>query len=281
VLTIDRPWTTQPRRHVRLLREFADGAFFWTPSYGDMFVEHVLNRTADAALNISYAELQHSNGLVSARIGSVATSNYIQWPTDDDFDPPVRGYSMFMLGRRLGNGTSAYPRVWHRDVRSTAGDGFGFLLASSADGTAPNSVYFSNQSAGVNTNIGYVSGNPIASSNEFWYYCFTHDGTTGHLYVNGVPISSVACSVPASSTRVMRLGRNTTATATGAPFDVACAGYLRYPLPRELTRSPWQLLEPIRRRIPVLTVAGAAPTITALSAINITATSAQPRITYA
>jgi hypothetical protein len=62
---------------------------------------------------------------------------------------------------------------------------------------------------------------------------------------------------------------------------VACAGYLRYPLPRELTRSPWQLLEPIRRRIPVLTVAGAAPTITALSAINITATSAQPRITYA
>lgn len=45
--------------------------------------------------------------------------------------------------------------------------------------------------------------------------------------------------------------------------------------------NPWQLFKPLRIYIPTAAAAATAPTITALSAINITATSAQPQITYA
>ncbi|MBK7515370.1 MAG: hypothetical protein IPI51_07120 [Betaproteobacteria bacterium] len=49
---------------------------------------------------------------------------------------------------------------------------------------------------------------------------------------------------------------------------------------RSVSANPWQLFA--KRRIPIPTAAAAAtaPTITALSAISITATSAQPRISY-
>ncbi len=44
--------------------------------------------------------------------------------------------------------------------------------------------------------------------------------------------------------------------------------------------NPWQLFQPQRIYIPTAAAAASAPTITALSAIGITATSAQPRISY-
>ena len=47
-----------------------------------------------------------------------------------------------------------------------------------------------------------------------------------------------------------------------------------------LTLNPWQLFAPRRIYIPTATAAATAPTITALSARSITATSAQPRISY-
>lgn len=53
--------------------------------------------------------------------------------------------------------------------------------------------------------------------------------------------------------------------------------------PAEIARigaNPWQLFQPRRIYIPTATAAASAPTITALSAIGITATSAQPRISY-
>jgi hypothetical protein len=50
---------------------------------------------------------------------------------------------------------------------------------------------------------------------------------------------------------------------------------------KSISRNPWKLFEPRRIYIPTPAAAASAPTITALSAVNITATSAQPRITYA
>jgi hypothetical protein len=48
-----------------------------------------------------------------------------------------------------------------------------------------------------------------------------------------------------------------------------------------IRKNPWQLFAPQQIIIPTPAAAASAPTITALSAVNITATSAQPRITYA
>ena len=50
---------------------------------------------------------------------------------------------------------------------------------------------------------------------------------------------------------------------------------------KALADNPWQLFAPQQIIIPTPAAAASAPTITALSAIGITATSAQPRITYA
>lgn len=51
---------------------------------------------------------------------------------------------------------------------------------------------------------------------------------------------------------------------------------------KQLSADPWRMLfAPQRIYIPTAAAAATAPTITALSAFNITATSAQPRITYA
>ncbi len=50
---------------------------------------------------------------------------------------------------------------------------------------------------------------------------------------------------------------------------------------REIAVNPGRLFAPRRIYIPTATAAATAPTITSLSAISITATSAQPRITYA
>ena len=48
----------------------------------------------------------------------------------------------------------------------------------------------------------------------------------------------------------------------------------------ELNANVWKLFAPHRIPIPTAAAAASAPTITALSAIGITATSAQPRISY-
>jgi hypothetical protein len=50
---------------------------------------------------------------------------------------------------------------------------------------------------------------------------------------------------------------------------------------REITGDPYGEIFARRRIFVPATAAGGAPTITALSAISITATSAQPQITYA
>ncbi len=51
---------------------------------------------------------------------------------------------------------------------------------------------------------------------------------------------------------------------------------------RAFTERPWgTVFAPQRRYSPIAAAAASAPTITALSAISITATSAQPRISYA
>lgn len=47
-----------------------------------------------------------------------------------------------------------------------------------------------------------------------------------------------------------------------------------------LSANPWQLFALQQIIIPTAAAAATAPTITALSAIGITATSAQPRISY-
>jgi hypothetical protein len=49
---------------------------------------------------------------------------------------------------------------------------------------------------------------------------------------------------------------------------------------RSLSVNPWQIFAPRRIDIPAPAAAATAPTITALSARLITATSAQPRISY-
>jgi hypothetical protein len=112
----------------------------------------------------------------------------------------------------------------------------------------------------------------------------THSGTAQVCYFNNAVIASASITETPSC-----LGASFGGGDDTNPNNWHGALYFQAFWNRALTAAeiaslnanPWQLFAPRRIYIPTAAAAAGAPTITALSAIGITATSAQPRITYA
>lgn len=114
------------------------------------------------------------------------------------------------------------------------------------------------------------------------------NGTNNKIHIDGAPVTP--SSTAGSSVALGAMNRydvgclNTVAPSNGLNGNVAFAAIWDRVLTdaehAALFVNPWQLFAPQQILIPTPAAAASAPTITALSAIGITATSAQPRISY-
>ena len=112
--------------------------------------------------------------------------------------------------------------------------------------------------------------------------------TKTKIYKNGVSVGAVTTNSPGAvygSFTTISIGYGYGSnTLSGWIGDVQFIGIWNRMLSdvehATVAQNPWQLFAPRRIYIPTAAAAAGAPTITALSARSITATSAQPRITY-
>ena len=123
-----------------------------------------------------------------------------------------------------------------------------------------------------------------------WYSLVgrAQSSTSRQVFINGIQRGTDTTAVSPTASSLCVAGASWSSGAPQAGFylngDMAVWGVWNRALTdgeiMSLYVNPWQIFS---RRIPIPTPAAAAsaPTITALSAIGITATSAQPRITYA
>ena len=114
----------------------------------------------------------------------------------------------------------------------------------------------------------------------------SHSTSNCRVYVDGVLGASGTASnrvMSSTSTQSLYIGNNVAAVNAYAGYQALTAIWNRQLTDAEVWRvsqNPWQLFAPQQIIIPTPAAAASAPTITALSAIGITATSAQPRISY-
>jgi hypothetical protein len=122
-----------------------------------------------------------------------------------------------------------------------------------------------------------VSG-PAPASNGVWLLSTGAEGM--QIWRNGILIASNTASPNRGYNSLSLRHANGGSVSVAVPLLGFFAKQYPKPINKALSENPWQLFAPRRIPIPAPAAAATAPTITALSARLITATSAQPRISY-
>lgn len=157
-------------------------------------------------------------------------------------------------------------------VTELTGDATNFSYACGSYSGATDGVMITLRHSGVSEHWGVYSGGSFIDSTEPFIigagahtFAFTRDGSTQYLYRNGVLRNSVSAANGATSTAQFCIGNILT---SGSSFSVGPTANIALALRfqrflgaseiAELTRAPWQLFRPLRRRLYFAPPAGAA-----------------------
>ena len=278
MLILERPWTRQPTSAVGVYpnRALSDGlTFAYLPSTN----ADELRRQAYAAVGTPIRPA--ASGIAIAGDGS--TANYVKHVTSAE--NLVGNTSAIVL---LTLGTTTGTRVLF-DLADSTANRLGSLSIN--DGAAGRISFY--RSIGTRDQASGTVANVVAENET----CLVGISVGPNIrsipamYKNGVAYSASAWYGPNNADGEMTqtnpstkyLGANFAAgqLLNGKIYLVAFWNRLLSAAEHAaLALNPWRLFAPRRIYIPTAAAAATAPTITALSAINITATSAQPRISY-
>lgn len=148
-------------------------------------------------------------------------------------------------------------------VTELTGDATNFSYACGSYSGATDGVMITLRHSGVSEHWGVYAGGSIIDSTEAGVigagahtFAFTRDGSTQYLYRNGVLRNSVSAANAATSTAQFCIGNILT---SGGSFSVGPTANIALALRfqrflgaseiAELTRAPWQLFRPLRRRL--------------------------------
>lgn len=148
-------------------------------------------------------------------------------------------------------------------VTELTGDATNFSYACGSYSGATDGVMITLRHSGVSEHWGVYAGGSFIDSTEAFVigagahtFAFTRDGSTQYLYRNGVLRNSVSAANSATSTAQFCIGNILT---SGGSFSVGPTANIALALRfqrflgaseiAELTRAPWQLFRPLRRRL--------------------------------
>lgn len=157
-------------------------------------------------------------------------------------------------------------------VTELTGDATNFSYACGSYSGATDGVMITLRHSAVSEHWGVYAGGSFIDSTEAFVigagahtFAFTRDGSTQYLYRNGVLRNSVSTTNVATSTAQFCIGNILT---SGGSFSVGPTANIALALRfqrflgaseiAELTRAPWQLFRPLRRRLYFAPPAGAA-----------------------
>jgi len=166
-------------------------------------------------------------------------------------------------------------------VTELTGDATNFSYACGSYSGATDGVMITLRHSGVSEHWGVYAGGSLIDSTEAGVigagahtFAFTRDGSTQYLYRNGVLRNSVSAANAATSTAQFCIGNILT---SGGSFSVGPTANIALALRfqrflgaseiAELTRAPWQIFRPLRRRLYFAPSSGAAE-ITGTAAIT-------------
>ena len=257
MLILERPWTRQPqqvvlrdetylrRKQSLVLLAGVELRATRVNGYGkELHVADNYYYTASAPI----ADANELTVVLAGRPTAAPGSSYERW---------------FEIGGYLANSGISLEQVAGREKLNG--------WQSNPEPTTAVTIYW------LDANIGQTQG----------YVLTIKDGVVT-CYRGGVSVFSASITANAATSGKVALGGATyssgaTNRANNFGFSLFAVDFGRAvsnSVARSLSANPWQLFSPRRIPIPTATAAATAPTITALSAISITATSAQPRISY-
>lgn len=157
-------------------------------------------------------------------------------------------------------------------VTELTGNATNFSYACGSYSGATDGVMITLRHSAVSEHWGVYAGGSVIDSTEAGVigagahtFAFTRDGSTQYLYRNGVLRNSVSAANAATSTAQFCIGNILT---SGGSFSVGPTANIALALRfqrflgaseiAELTRAPWQLFRPLRRRLYFAPPAGAA-----------------------
>jgi hypothetical protein len=173
--------------------------------------------------------------------------------------------------RRLDTGSSAYDRIFHRDIDGGSDPKWGFLLWGGA-GADKDKVYWAHGSA-------YIVADAVSSATDYEDYVATWDGASIRMYRNGFLAAgpTAVAAMGTDAARPVTFGTPTTGGggAAGAPVAVAWASlgdYLTAGEVAALAADPWAMVRPRSRLIVPLTLSGGAAPSDGTLAVTLGAT---------
>lgn len=266
-IVIRRPWRLQPQvgRLSRWARQqgFRDLVL---PSAGTRLIESGLSRSGGAGTPTNGVGTQG----VSRKFAS--SSDFYQ---DGGSLDPTGGYVWVWVGNWSSVGT--WSGLISRTEDNTINSGWGWQRRSGSDELA---VYHNLDSVTLSTLDDKLSDIPAV-----WIGGWDAAAGQVRLFRNGALIASAAMTAPPAYTAgigQIKFASSRDTADTSASLYMAAFAIGRGPT-HELAQSlanPWRLLEPLRIILPYSAAApSAVPSITAVSAENITATSADYRVT--
>ena len=279
MLILERPWTRQPQTaSIDLSNPLATGLVF------DFDVVSARNRLGKFATNYGSTISASSVGL--ARSFTRASSQYVDCGDLESWDVGGSNFT-FQFLFRMRSAASSATRFQLLSKDSATGRQLWVELNIKADNSSDNSFTVVWLNGTLNQ-----SRTPANSLNVgTWHNCFGQRlGNSVNYWIDGIAqsVTHIAANwvdVASTTTPLLLGARSYAANNDYFNGDISIARFwnraLRSDEVSALSANPWQLFQPRRIYIPTATAAASAPTITALSAIGITATSAQPRITYA
>lgn len=270
---IELPWDSQPQ-------ELA------TVNHDHPLAPHVVGLWVGSNLNAINGQPITSSGVTQdvipqgrvARIGAYGGTSIIQLPNNDRFR--LRAVNPSIVIGALSNAqlSSQYKTLW--SIRNGSTQVASFLLGLDTGAYSGGRV-----AIGVAGNSDLIGPSGSNRQGEFAIYG-TEWGTEGvGLYVNGESVAFAGGSTAqVGSTSIQPALGNRQTGGRALDGDIAFAWFFNVNIGRywhaELARDPWQMVAPQQIYIPTA-AALSLPTLSLPTAVNITATSFQPRVTYA
>ena len=264
-IALNLPWDSQPQEAVGPSTLFNRGSSLW--NLNAINTRDLVTGVATTAQGSTH-KLEPSRDGLGVYCTSQSTSNY--------FDTNLASVS--------GNEPRSLIVVFQHGESS----GYVTLIQTGVQGTEDFSIYGQHIGIPVDLRFGVwgltsidvaINTFPVGST-----LCaiFTHDGATRKAYVNGRSFGSESSVLNTTAGNVRLAGGN---VLNGPLAPVIAAAQLPYCLSdaqaNQVSADPWQLFAPRQIWIPASGSISPVPTLSLPTAINITASSLQPRVSYA
>ena len=267
MLILERPWTRQPQSQV--------GVDWSNPITRGLVFAGI--GTDDSNLVYKTRQTSGLNQIVGSQGRALAGS---QKHANDTRINVTSEVTLFALTQNVGGLGDNYPNLISKITYASESSNSGYQLQLRAATGELRKLMFGVFNNNSYTTYALLSATTFVTANQVFSACGVSSAGGRSLYINGILESTKAATTMGTPTDGVQIG----GTGSGETRN-----YVSFIWNRALTAAevatvnanPWQLFAPRRIYIPTAAAAATAPTITALSAINITATSAQPQITYA